>query len=56
MDEEMLRKTLLEYMYAGAFSGLPAMMLDEDRIRNGSLEELAEIMREYGMTLKVTIE
>ena len=51
MDElevEALRKKLLEEVLAGAFAGLPAMLLDERRIRNATAEELKQIAREYG--------
>ena len=41
MSEEELRELLLAEVYAGAFSGLGAMLLDEDRIRNAGAEELA---------------
>ena len=50
MDIEQLRKELLDEIYAGAFAGgLPAMLLDEDRIRNADEEELIKIAREYGL-------
>ena len=50
MDTEQLRKALLDEIYAGAFAGgLPAMFLDEDRIRRADEAELIEIAREYGL-------
>ena len=33
-DTEALRRELLDEAYAGAFSGLGAMLLDADEIRN----------------------
>ena len=46
MSEEELRELLLAEVYAGAFSGLDAMLLDEDRIRNAGAEELEELARD----------
>lgn len=47
-DMEALRRTLLEEAYAGAFSGLGAMILDADEIRSADKDELEEIARRYG--------
>lgn len=47
-DTEALRKDLLDEAYAGAFSGLGAMILDVEEIRNADREELEEIARRYG--------
>ena len=47
-DTESLRKQLLDEACAGAFSGLGAMILDEEEIRNADPEELEEIARRYG--------
>lgn len=47
-DTEALRRELLDEAYAGAFSGLGAMILDVDEIRNADAEELEEIARRYG--------
>ena len=46
-DTESLRKQLLDEAYAGAFSGLGAMILDVDEIHNADAEELEEIARKY---------
>ena len=46
-DTEALRQELLDEAYAGAFSGLGAMILDADEIRNADAEELEEITRRY---------
>ena len=47
-ETEALRKKLLNEVYAGAFSGMPAMLSDESKIKNASREELLEIARKYG--------
>lgn len=47
-DTEDLRRELLDEAYAGAFSGLGAMILDADEIQNADREELEEIARRYG--------
>ena len=48
-DKEELRQKLLDEIYAGAASGLGAMLLDEDEIRRAGSEELEEIARRYGV-------
>lgn len=47
-EVEELRKKLLSDVYAGTFAGMPAMILDESRIRYASQEELEKIAKEYG--------
>ena len=47
-DTEALRRELLDEAYAGAFSGLGAMLLDADEIRNADWDELEEIARRTG--------
>lgn len=47
-DTEALRRELLDEAYAGAFSGLGAMILDAEEIQNADREELEEIARRYG--------
>ena len=47
-DTESLRKQLLDEAYAGAFSGLGAMLLDEEEIGDADLEELQEVARRQG--------
>ena len=48
-NAETLRQTLLNDVYAGAFGGgMPAMLLDEDEIRNADEEDLQAIARRYG--------
>ena len=49
MNTEELRRKLLEEIDAGAFAGMPAMLLDEDEIRDADEEELIEIAKRYGM-------
>ncbi len=47
-DTEELRSRLLADVYAGTAAGMPAMFLDESRIRDADEEELKKIAREYG--------
>ena len=47
-DTEELRRKLLDDVYAGAMSGLGAMILDESRIKNADADELEKIAKEYG--------
>ncbi len=46
---EQLRRKLLENVYAGAFSGLGAMLLDEEQIRRASPDELELLAQSYGI-------
>lgn len=46
---EDLRQELLDEMYAGAFAGFGAMLLDEDEIRNADEEELNGLADRYGI-------
>lgn len=48
---ERLREELLSEIYAAATCGMPAMLLDEGRIRSADPEELEEIARSYGIRL-----
>ena len=48
-DAEALRRRLLEDVYAGAFSGLGAMLLEEDEIRAAGPEELEHLARRHGI-------
>lgn len=47
-ETEQLREKLLDDVYAGSFSGAPAMILDESKIKNASHEELEKIAKQYG--------
>ena len=47
--DERLHQELQDEIYAGAFSGMPAMLLDEDEIREADGEELRQIARRYGL-------
>ena len=51
METEELRRKLLDEVYAGAFSGMHAMILDEDEIRQADRDELVEIAKRCGMTV-----
>lgn len=48
MNTEELRRQLLDEIYAGAMSGMGAMLLDEQEIKNASDEELRAIAKRYG--------
>lgn len=48
-DTETLRKQLLDEAYAGAFSGLWAMILDAEEIRSADADELEKIAQRYGL-------
>ncbi len=48
-DNEALRCQLLDEIYAGAMAGMPAMLVDEEQIRNGDREELEKIAERYGL-------
>ena len=48
-EKENLRDELLDYIYAGAFSGMPSMILEQNRIQDASPEELQKIAKEYGI-------
>lgn len=45
---QALRQRLLDQGYAGACSGLGAMLLDEEEIRQAGPEELEALARRYG--------
>ena len=49
MNAEEFRQYLLDEIYAGAFSGLGAMILDADEVRKASPEKLVEIAQRYGL-------
>lgn len=51
-DAEILRRELLDEIYAGGVSGFDAMLLDEEAIRKANEEELQEIARAYGLKKK----
>lgn len=46
-DTEQLRQVLLDDVWAGAASGLRAMCLDEEKIRQAGPEELEQLARQY---------
>lgn len=48
-DSEALRQSLLEEIWAGASSGLGAMLLDEETIRQTGAEELKRLARQSGI-------
>ena len=48
-DPETLRGMLLDDVYAGAFSGMPEMLLDEDKILDADEDELEDLANHYGI-------
>lgn len=48
MDTEELRNFLLDDLYAAAFSGMPAVLSEEDRIREADDGELRRMASYYG--------
>ena len=48
-NSEDLRWKLLDDVYAGAFAGMPAMLLEEDEIRTADDEEPEEIAPRHGL-------
>ena len=48
-DSNDLRQKLLDDVYAGAFAGMPAMLLEEGEIRTADDEELEEIAQRHGL-------
>jgi hypothetical protein len=48
MDIEELRRKLLAEVYAISLTGMPAVILDEDRIKRADADELLEIAKRFG--------
>ena len=48
MNTEELRQKLIDGCYAGALSGLGAMILDVDDIKNADEQELLKIAKRMG--------
>ena len=48
-ETEALRQQLLDELYAAAFSGIPAVLSDEDEIKNATPEELERIAWRYDL-------
>lgn len=46
---ENLRRKMTDELSAGAFSGLGAMILDEEEVRMAGPQELEELARRYGI-------
>ncbi len=49
IDIKELRSRLLTEIYAGAFAGMPAMILEESEIRHADEKELVAIAKRYGI-------
>lgn len=50
MDTEELRRGLLDEIYAGAFAGMPAMLLVRMKFATQTLKKLRQIAKQYGMS------
>ena len=48
---EAIRRKLLDEVYAMTFSGLGAALLDADKIKGASAEELEALAKQYGLTV-----
>ena len=48
-NTEELRRQLLDTLWAGAASGLGAMLTDEETVRRAGPEELEVLARRYGL-------
>ena len=55
-DMEELRRELLDEVWAGAFSGLGAMCLDEEEIWQAGPEKLEQIALQYGKRVRILQE
>ena len=51
IDFEHLRRDLMDDRYAGAFAGMPAMMMEAWEIEDASEEELLELADRDGIDL-----
>ena len=49
IDLERLRRDLAEDRYAGAFAGMPAMLMEAWEIEDASERELLELARQEGI-------
>ncbi len=50
IDFERLRRDLAKERYAGAFAGMPAMLMEAWEIEDASEQELLELARREGIT------
>ena len=51
IDFERLRRDLAEDRYAGAFAGMPAMIMEAWELEDASEEELLDMARSDGLDL-----
>ena len=49
LETEILRRRLLDEVYAMAIAGMGAALLDESEIRHADAEALTEIAKRYGI-------
>ena len=52
IDDEKLRRDLIDYYGSAAFSGMPAAMIDVFDIERASIEELVRLARQAGFNLR----
>lgn len=48
-DTERLHQTILNALYAGAFAGMPAMLMESEDVKRADYEELIQIAERYGL-------
>ena len=46
-DTERLRQAILNELYAGAFAGMPAMLMEAENVKRANYEELIQIAERY---------
>lgn len=49
-DIERLRQIILNELYAGAFAGMPAMLVEVEDVKRADFEELIQIAEQYGLS------
>ena len=49
MDIEHLRELILNEFYAGAFAGMPAMLMEAEDVKCADYEDLIQIAERYGL-------
>lgn len=49
-DIERLRQAILNELYAGAFAGMPAMLVEAEDVKHADYEELIQIAERYGLS------
>lgn len=49
-DAEHLRQLILNELHAGAFAGMPAMLMEVEDVKHADYEELIQIAERYGLS------